>query len=90
MIMRQRSRSFLGLLVGLFSVLGLGGCYEELEPQQTTSDAAAPAPAEPADEPSRTTGGTSVYGGAKRAAEDVVNDLEQRDRDILKQLEEDE
>jgi hypothetical protein len=68
----------------------LGGCYENLEPEPQT---AAPAPQQPvaSESSSPGIGNTPRPGlsGAKRAAHNTVDQLEQQQRRLEEQMEED-
>jgi hypothetical protein len=61
------------------------GCEESIEPDP----APAPAASEGQDYRPPPRSGNTALGGAKRAADNTVNSLEQRQQDLIKEMEDD-
>jgi hypothetical protein len=78
------------VIVVAASLTVLGGCYENLEPEPQT---AAPPPQQPVATESSTPGIGNTprpgLSGAKRAAHNTVDQLEQQQRRLEEQMEED-
>ena len=69
------------LMAGLLGVLPLGlGCYEEIEPQPQAGSQQTRA--EQPVERQVSAGGGSALGGAKRSAQNVVDQAEKRSQEI--------
>ena len=71
-----------------FAALALAllvGCEESIEPDPPP----APAAVENQDDRPPPRSGNTALGGAKRAADNTVNSLEQRQQDLIKEMEDD-
>ncbi len=70
------------LVVGLLGMLALlAGCYEEIEPQPQAGSQQTRSPDKPV-ERQVSAGGGSALGGAKRSAQNVVDQAEKRSQEI--------
>jgi hypothetical protein len=69
----------------LIVVAGLlaGGCYEEIEPEPAADSAPAPAPGDDL----ANQGAGSALGKAKESAENTVSEVERRNQELMKQME---
>ncbi len=64
----------------------VGGCYTEIDPAEPqASQEPRPQPQEPVDR-QVSAGGGSALGGAKRSAQNVVSQVEQRSKELEDQI----
>ncbi len=76
----MRSRTvWVAACVGLLPLLA--GCYEEIEPQPQAGSPQTQSPDQPAERQVSASGG-SALGGAKRSAQNVVDQAEKRSQEI--------
>ena len=67
-------------------LLGVGGCYTEIDPAKPqASQEPRPQPQDPVDR-QVSAGGGSALGGAKRSAQNVVSQVEQRSKELEDQI----
>ncbi len=77
--MRSRRTVWVAACVGLLPLLA--GCYEEIEPQPQAGSQQTRSPDEPVQQ-QVSAGGGSALGGAKRSAQNVVDQAEKRSQEI--------